>query len=90
MVNYTVAHCEFLIERSLLRDKYHGDIFVSKMWLQSCSTINLGPCLFYDQLIMERNYTLYLNGTWTVFKSALIQEFNLIQDVVLVGAGVQT
>ena len=28
----------------------------------------LGPCLFYDQLIMERNYTLYQNGTWTVFQ----------------------
>ena len=28
----------------------------------------IGPCLFYGQLIMERNYTLDLNGTWTVFQ----------------------
>ena len=30
--------------------------------------IILGPCLFYDQLIMERNYTLDLYETWTVFQ----------------------
>ena len=28
----------------------------------------LGLCLFYDNLIMERNYILDLNGTWTVFQ----------------------
>ena len=28
----------------------------------------LGPCLFYDNIIMERKYILDLNGIWTVFQ----------------------
>ena len=48
------------------------------------SNFTIGPCLFYDQLIMERKYTLDQYGTWTIF------HVNLTQYVFQVGAGLQT
>ena len=49
---------------------YKEYFFQIKMWLQACCICYnyLGPCLFYDNLIMERKYILDLNGTWTVFQ----------------------
>ena len=49
---------------------YKEYFFQIKMWLQACCICYnyLGPCLFYDNLIMERNYIVDLNGTWTVFQ----------------------
>ena len=50
------------------------------MWLQACCICynSLGPCLYYDNLITEREYILDLNGTWTVFQECTtsIIQFN--------------
>ena len=32
------------------------------------SNFTIGPCVFYDQLIMERKHTLDQYGTWTIFQ----------------------
>ena len=51
------------------RTHFNGSILSSLLsYTLGTVYLYLGSCLSYDQLIMERKYTLDLNGTWTVFQ----------------------
>ena len=43
------------------------ELTIANLPVMKMSNFTIGPCLFYDQLIMERKHTLNQYGTWTIF-----------------------
>ena len=64
LVPYETSKCHLLI--SIVYKTI--ELTIANHPVMKMSNFTIGPCLFYDQLIMKRKHTLDQYGTWTIFQ----------------------